>query len=70
LGRDKRKSKINAQIPHKKCNDRYLEKMGLEMKIVNKRKNDVQREARRKNEELIQFEDDDNADLVVEQFYS
>ena len=44
--------------------------MGLEMKIVNKRKNDVQREARRKNEELIQFEDDDNADLVVEQFYS
>ena len=40
------------------------------MKIVNKRKNDVQREARRKNEELIQFEDDDNADLVVEQFYS
>jgi hypothetical protein len=27
---NKRKSKINAQIPHKKCNDRFLERMVLE----------------------------------------
>jgi hypothetical protein len=41
--------------------------MGLGMKIVKerkKRKNYVQREVRRKDEEFIQFEDDDNADLV------
>ena len=41
--------------------------MGLEMKIANERKhrkNDVRIEARRKDEELIEFENDDSTDLV------
>ena len=65
--RNKRKSKMNAPIPDKKCNVRYLNRMGLEMKVANerkKRKNDVRIEARRKNEESIEFENDDNTDLV------
>ena len=61
---NKRNSTMNAPIPHKKCNVRYLNRMGLEMKIANERKhrkNDVRIEARRKDEELIEF---DNTDLV------
>ena len=61
----KRKANV-SEAPNKKCNLRYLDRIGLEEKIITQRKtlaNDVKRDARAKVDDMIEFVEEDHVDL-------
>lgn len=61
----KRKANV-SEVPNKKCNLRYLDRIGLEEKITTQRKylaNDVKRDARAKVDDMIEFVEEDHVDL-------
>ena len=62
---NKRKANF-SEAPNKKCNLRYLDRIGLEEKITTQRKTlakDVKREARGKVDDTIEFVEEDHVDL-------
>ena len=62
---NKRKANF-SEAPNKKCNLRYLDRIGLEEKITTQRKTlakDVKRDARGKVDDTIEFVEEDHADL-------
>ena len=63
---NKRKANVLSDVPNKKCNLRYLDRIGLEEKITTQRKslaNDVKRDARAKVDDMIEFVEEDHVDL-------
>ena len=55
-----------SEAPNKKCNLRFKDRIGLEEKITTQRKtmvNDMKRNARAKVDDMIEFVEEDHADL-------
>jgi hypothetical protein len=62
---NKRKANV-SEAPNKKCNLRFLDRIGLEEKITTQRKtmvNDMKRNARAKVDDMLEFVEEDHADL-------
>ena len=60
------KRKASLEVPNKKCNHIYLNRIGLEGKITTQRKtieNDVKRDSQAKVDDMIEFVEKDHKDL-------